>query len=62
VTFRKAVRDGWPALLAIEVITGTVLGTAAVLGAPVTVLVACALLFGVIAPALGIFVTWAGSR
>ena len=62
MTIRKAVRDGWPALLAIEVITGTVLTAAAVLGAPVTVLVVCALLFGVVAPGLGVFLTWAGGR
>jgi hypothetical protein len=62
VSFWETVRDSWPALLATEVIVASVTVAFALLGAAPAVLAAAGLLFGVVAPAAGVFLSWAAGR
>jgi hypothetical protein len=58
----RELRQGWPALVTLEMIVGlTILGFG-LLGAPTAVLLTAGLLFGVAAPAAGMFLSWATNR
>lgn len=58
----RVLRETWPVDLVVEGTVLGVLGMAVALGAPWTVLLACGLLFGVLAPLLGLFLCWLDVR
>ncbi len=61
-TLAGVIRETWPVDVIVEVAVISVLLVAWALGAPWQALVACGLLFGVAAPALGILACWLDSR